>query len=222
MPVPQPAVPQGRGGPLERVPLHERVRRFVLEGLVAGRWEPGDRIVERRVALELGVSQAPVREALRELETMELVTSVPNKGVRVRELTLDQLRDVYLVRASLERRAVMLAAPRMVGNVTVLERHLLAMRRAAVDGDTDEQALHGVAFHRAIVYACGNPVLIRHWDWLGVEAWTRLSLRWLRTELHDNAEDHEEIVAGLRRGDTHLGRLMELHIMDYANESRST
>ncbi|MEU9318210.1 GntR family transcriptional regulator [Streptomyces sp. NPDC048295] len=197
------------------------MRTFVLEGLVAGRWEPGDRIVERRIAIELGISQAPVREALRELETMELVTSTPNKGVRVRELTLDQLRDVYLVRASLERRAVMLAAPRLAGNVAALERHLLAMRRAAVEGDIDGQALHGVAFHRTIVHACGNPVLIRHWDWLGVEAWTRLSLRWLRTELHSNAEDHEEITEGLLRGDPHLGRLMELHVMDYAHESRT-
>ncbi|WP_306319817.1 MULTISPECIES: GntR family transcriptional regulator [unclassified Streptomyces] len=205
-------------GPLARVPLHEQVRRFVLEGLVAGRWGPGDRVVERRVAQELGVSQAPVREALRELETMGLVTYAPNKGVRVQELTLGQLRDVYLVRASLERRAVMLAAPRLAGNVTGLERHLRAMRHAATEGKTDEQALHGVAFHRAIVHACGNPVLIRHWDWLGVEAWTRLSLGWLRTDLHDNAEDHEELVEGLRRGDPHLGRLMERHVMDYARK----
>ncbi|MCX4851310.1 GntR family transcriptional regulator [Streptomyces sp. NBC_00893] len=197
------------------------MRAFILEGLVAGRWEPGDRIVERRIALELSVSQAPVREALRELETMELVTSTPNKGVRVRELTLDQLRDVYFVRAPLERRAVMLAAPRLAGNVSTLERHLLAMHQAAVEGNIDGQALHGVAFHRAIVHACGNPVLIRHWNWLGVEAWTRLSLRWLRTEPHGNAEDHEEIVEGLRRGGPHLGRLMELHIMDYAHESRN-
>ncbi|MFI5660807.1 GntR family transcriptional regulator [Streptomyces sp. NPDC051684] len=206
--------------PLARVPLHEQVRRFVLEGLVAGRWEPGDRIVERRIALELDVSQAPVREALRELENMGLVTYALNRGARVCELTVDQLHDVYQVRASLERRAVALAAPRLAGDVTALEGHLLAMRRAAAEGSADEQALHGVAFHRAIVHACGNPVLIRHWDWLGVEAWTRLSLGLLRTELHDNAEDHEELVEGLRRGDPHLGRLMELHVMDYADHAR--
>ncbi|WP_328634525.1 GntR family transcriptional regulator [Streptomyces sp. NBC_00356] len=205
-------------GPLARIPLYEQVRRFILEGLVEGHWEPDDRIVERRIALELGVSQAPVREALRELEAMELVTYAPNKGARVRELTVDHLRDVYQVRASLERRAITLAAPRMAGDVAELEGHLAAMRRAATEGKTHEQALHGVAFHRAIVHACGNPVLIRHWDLLGVEAWTRLSLGRLRTELHDNAEDHEEIVEGLRRGDPHLGRLMELHVMDYARK----
>ncbi|MFF2959831.1 FCD domain-containing protein [Streptomyces sp. NPDC057963] len=109
----------------------------------------------------------------------------------------------------------------MAGNVSTLERHLLAMHQAAVEGNLDDQALHGVAFRRAIVHACGNRVLIRHWDRLGVEAWTRLSLRWPRTELHDNTEDHEEIAEGLRRGDPHLGRLMELHIMDYAHESRN-
>ncbi|MFE3145997.1 FCD domain-containing protein [Streptomyces sp. NPDC059218] len=113
------------------------------------------------------------------------------------------------------------AAPRPAGNVSTIERHLLAMHQSAAEGNLDDQALHGVTFHRAIVHACGNRVLIRHWDWLGVEAWTRLSLRWLRTELHDNAKDHEEIAEGLRRGNPHPGRLMELHIMDYAHESRN-
>ncbi|NEY35079.1 FCD domain-containing protein, partial [Streptomyces sp. PRKS01-65] len=207
--------PPGRS-PLDRAPLHAQVRRFLLDGLVAGRWAPGDRIVERRIALELGISQAPVREALRELETMELVGSAPNRGVRVRELSLDRLRDVYLVRAALERRAAELAAVRLAGEVGVLERHLAAMARDAEQADVDAQIVHAVAFHRAVVRASGNPVLIRHWEWLGVEAWTRLSLRWLRTELHENAEDHQAIVDGLRRRDPYIGRLMELHVMEYA------
>nr|WP_164396207.1 GntR family transcriptional regulator [Streptomyces harenosi] len=201
---------------MDRAPLHAQVRRFLLDGLVAGRWAPGDRIVERRIALELGISQAPVREALRELETMELVGSAPNRGVRVRELSLDRLRDVYLVRAALERRAAELAAVRLAGEVGVLERHLAAMARDAEQADVDAQIVHAVAFHRAVVRASGNPVLIRHWEWLGVEAWTRLSLRWLRTELHENAEDHQAIVDGLRRRDPYIGRLMELHVMEYA------
>ncbi|MFD0889004.1 GntR family transcriptional regulator, partial [Streptosporangium algeriense] len=50
-----------------RLPLRDQIRQAVLDGLISGRWGPGDRVVERRMAAELGVSQAPVREALREL-----------------------------------------------------------------------------------------------------------------------------------------------------------
>ncbi|WP_240979747.1 GntR family transcriptional regulator [Streptomyces sp. HNM0574] len=204
---------------MERAPLPERVRGFLLEGLLTGRWGPGDRIVERRVATELGISQAPVREALRELQGMQLVEGAPNRGMRVRELSLSRLRDVYQVRAALERRAGELASRRLAGDVTALERELARMREAAREGDMERQLRSAVAFHRVIVHACGNEVLIRHWELLGVEVWTRLSLRWLRTGLHENAEDHEAVVEAVRRQDPYLGRLLELHVLEYASRS---
>ncbi|MGW5020057.1 MULTISPECIES: GntR family transcriptional regulator [Streptomyces] len=212
-----PSPPTAGSAPrLSRVPLHTQVRRYVLEGLLAGQWGPGDRITERGIAQELGVSQAPVREALRELETMDLVECAPNKGARVRELSLEQLREVYIVRAALERRAAELAAVRLEGEVGALAEHAEAMEAAARAGETDGQIEHAVAFHRAIVHACGVPALIRHWEWLGVEAWTRLSIRRLRPGLHENAEDHRAVVEALRRQDPYVGRLMELHVLDYA------
>lgn len=63
--------------------LREQIREFIVDGIVSGRWKPGERIVERGIATELEVSQTPVREALRELEVMRLIESAPNKGVRV-------------------------------------------------------------------------------------------------------------------------------------------
>ncbi len=64
--------------------LREQIREHILEGIISGRWQPGERIVERHIAVELEVSQTPVREALRELESLRLIESAPNKGVRVR------------------------------------------------------------------------------------------------------------------------------------------
>lgn len=49
--------------------LRDQIREHIVEGIVSGRWKPGERIVERRIATELEVSQTPVREALRELES---------------------------------------------------------------------------------------------------------------------------------------------------------
>ncbi|GAA4957951.1 GntR family transcriptional regulator [Streptomyces heliomycini] len=93
--------------------LREQIREHILEGIISGRWQPGERIVERRIATELEVSQTPVREALRELESLRLIESAPNKGVRVRNLTAADLEESYPVRAGLEAIAAELAAARL-------------------------------------------------------------------------------------------------------------
>ena len=204
--------------PVARVPLSDHVRRFVLEGLLNGRWQPGDRIVERRIGIELGVSQTPIREALRDLQAMQLVESIPNKGMRVKELTPSQLSEVYPVRAALERLAAELAVHRLAGDVSTLEFHLTRLRDLADAGDADGQIRHGAEFHREIIKASGNQVLLRNWESLAIELWTRLSLKWLRTELHENAADHEAIVDAFRRRDPYVGRLVQLHVLDYAHK----
>lgn len=202
--------------PVARVPLSDHVRRYVLQGLLSGRWQPGDRIVERRIGIELGVSQTPIREALRDLQAMQLVESIPNKGMRVTELTLSQISEVYPVRAALEKLAAELAVHRLAGDVSMLEFHLGRLRELADAGDADGQIHHGVEFHREIIRASGNQVLLRNWESLAIELWTRLSLKWLRTELHENATDHEAIVEAFRRQDPYVGRLVQLHVLDYA------
>lgn len=208
--------------PLARMSLSEQVRRFLLQQLLDGRWQPGDRIVERRVANELGLSQAPVREALRDLEAMRLIESAPGRSVQVSELTPEHLCEVYPVRAALERLAAETAVTRLAGDVSLLEPHAERMHQAAQDGDTDSQITHGVAFHREIVRAAGNQVLLRNWESLAVELWTRLSLKWLRTGLHENADDHDAIVQAFRREDPFVGRLVQLHVLEYAGKSTGT
>ncbi|WP_447034794.1 GntR family transcriptional regulator [Streptomyces sp. DSM 118878] len=203
---------------LKRVPLSEQVRRTLLDGLLNGRWRPGDRIIERHIAQELDVSHGPVREALRDLQAMQLVDMIPNKGARVRELTPDYLAAVYPVRAALERLAGQLAVQRLGGDVSELEPHLDLLHRAAQDGDSDLQIHCAVEFHREIVRSAGNEVLLRNWESLAIELWTRLSLKWLRTELHENAEDHIAIVDAFRRQDPYVGRMLELHVLEYAHK----
>ena len=60
---------------VSRTVLHQQVKEVLLERILAHEYAPGDRLVETRIAHELGVSQAPVREALRELETLRFVES---------------------------------------------------------------------------------------------------------------------------------------------------
>jgi DNA-binding GntR family transcriptional regulator len=198
--------------PVGRRPLREEIRKVLVEGLISGRWEPGDRIVERRLATELAVSQAPVREALRELETLRLIESSPNRGARVRGFSPSDLREVYQVRAGLEETATRLGRP----PVEALRAHVTRLHAAAAADSLDDQVRHGVAFHREIVAAAGNALLLAVWESLGIEVWTHMSIRLFRMRPHENAADHEPLVEAFDRDDPQVGRLLHDHVLGYA------
>ncbi|WP_455355456.1 GntR family transcriptional regulator [Streptomyces sp. SYSU K217416] len=196
--------------------LREQIREHIVEGIVSGRWKPGERIVERRIAVELQVSQTPVREALRELESLRLIESAPNKGVRVRNLSAADLEEIYPVRAGLEQIAAELAAPRLAEDVSMLEPHVAALHEADRKADGTAQVLHTVGFHRELVRAAGNSVLLHTWESLGIEVFTALSIRWLGTVQQSYAEEHEALVDAFRRRDPQIGALVKNHVLGCA------
>jgi GntR family transcriptional regulator, trigonelline degradation regulator len=83
-------------------PLRRKVLGELRHSIITGRLLPGARLVERELIAMMGVSRTVIREALRQLETEGLVEIIPNKGPVVRELTLDEARDLYSIRAVLE------------------------------------------------------------------------------------------------------------------------
>lgn len=196
--------------------LREQIREHIVEGIVSGRWKPGERIVERRIAVELEVSQTPVREALRELETLRLIESAPNKGVRVRNVTAADLEEIYPVRAGLEQIAAELAAGRLAADVSALEPEVEALYRADRTADAEAQVRHTVAFHRELVRASGNSVLLHTWESLGIEVFTALSIRWLGTRQQSYAEEHQALVEAFRRRDPRIGELVKEHVLGCA------
>jgi DNA-binding GntR family transcriptional regulator len=82
--------------------LREQVKDVLLARILAGEYADGERLIETRIAQELGTSQAPVREALRELESLRFIESEPYRGARVRAVSLDEILEVYPVRSALE------------------------------------------------------------------------------------------------------------------------
>ncbi|MGW0776185.1 GntR family transcriptional regulator [Streptomyces sp. NPDC054802] len=196
--------------------LRDQIREHIVEGIVSGRWKPGERIVERRIATELEVSQTPVREALRELESLRLIESAPNKGVRVRNLTAADLEESYPVRAGLEQIAAELAAARLAADCSALSPHVTALYEADRTGDSAGQVRHTVAFHRELVRAAGNAVLLHTWEGLGIEVFTALSIRWLGTVQKSYAEEHQDLVEAFRRSDPEIGALVKAHVLGCA------
>ena len=185
---------------LTRTVLREQIRELLLERILGGELEAGDRIVELQIAQELGTSQAPVREALRELQSLGFVEHEPYRETRVRRIAEEELAEIYPVRAALEELAAQEAASRLDGKVEELEREFEAMREAAAQDDLQDLAAHDAAFHRLIVEAAGNKVLLDTWRTLRVEA--RVVVTALKTDidLHELAELHRPLLEALKEG----------------------
>jgi DNA-binding GntR family transcriptional regulator len=206
---------------ISRTVLREQVKDILLQRIVSGELQPGERLVETRIAQELGTSQAPVREALRDLELLRMVESEPFRGARVREFGDAELIEVYPVRAVLEELAAKEATKRLDGDVTVLEDEVEEMRAAARRGDLNALVAHDIAFHRSIVEAAGNVALERCWKSLGVEGRITLTIYGTSVAPEEAAELHVPIVEAIRSdGPAAAGREARKHVEHFAKLAR--
>ena len=193
--------------------MAERVKQELLRRIMQGELAPGARLVELQIARDLNTSQGPVREALRELEAMDLVTTEPYKGSRVREVTPKDIREAYMVRASLEELAARLAAPHFKGSVVTLRNEAAAIRTAARKKDLEAYTLHDVSFHRLIVAGASNRILLRTWDSLAFEVSIQLWLSTGKFDLVGAQEAHWRIIDALEKGEgQRAGKLLQEHI----------
>lgn len=96
----------------EASPIRRLVAEKITEAIVQGRFRPGERLIERELCELLGVSRAPLREALRELESDGLIENIPNKGPIVARISVKQAQSIYEVRATMEGLAARLFAER--------------------------------------------------------------------------------------------------------------
>lgn len=204
---------------VSRTILRDQIRELLLERILTVHYQPGDRLVETQIAQEFGTSLAPVRESLRELEALGFVESEPFRGSRVRAVTRAELVEIYPVRAAIEEVAAREAAHRLGDTgVHALDHELTAMLAAADVGDRHVHVSHDAAFHRLIVEASGNRVLINVWKSLRVEARTLISAIETELDLHQIAEMHRPVLDALAASDAdQAGRLVRQHIEYFGN-----
>src|SRR3989475_6731417 len=146
----------------------------IEEAIVSGELAPGTVLRQEQLSEQFRVSRTPVREALRRLAALGLVSFVPNRGVRVRTLSRDELREAFLVRAELESLATELATPNIdaegLAALDEAEQRFsdltLELRRRARGGTQDGalvanwvHANH--AFHDVIYAAADSPLVER-------------------------------------------------------------
>lgn len=205
-----------------RTVLREQVKELLIERIIRGELGPGAPLVETRIAQELGTSQAPVREALRDLALLRLVEAEPFRSARVRQFSRQDVLDIYGVRAALDDLAARRACSELAGDVVQLEAGLEEMRAAARSGDRAGLIRHDLEFHRQILDAAGNPALTQCWATLGVEAMLTLTIYRPMTDPLEVAESHIGIVEALRGNrPAAAGREARRHVELYAKLARS-
>jgi len=180
----------------------EEIEEILKNAILTNQLKPGDRIVETRWARELGVSQSPVREAIRELEVIGLIENIPYRGAFVKRSRVKDLRDSYLVRNSLEQLGIQEIVNIISDEqLTRMQEELQSMESAADNGNFDEYIQNDVLFHESFMELSENALLLRLWSQSNVREWTQIGTISSKESLQTLGRRHEAIYEALASHD---------------------
>ncbi len=186
--------------------LAEDAADRVREEILTGGFEQGERLVEARIAQELGISRGPLREAFKLLRAEGLVREEPNRGTFVVTLSATDVRDIFELREALEVLAVRLLVARADrAGLRELRRLLDQLEKAAADGDVRAVSQADLALHEAICRLSGNARLYAAFT---RDFPTMLGLIRMDDQQHPSLEamarEHRPILEALEKGDADL------------------
>jgi DNA-binding GntR family transcriptional regulator len=179
---------------------HEVMRRKILDN----QWSPGFQALEQEVALSLGMSRTPVREALIRLQQEGFVAVIPRRGFRVLPVSPTDMKEIYEILTALECMAVELVARRKPSQAELkpLVSATREMTAALSRDDLEKWALADETFHHALVKLSGNKLLLEaamgFWD--RAHRARMFTLR-LRPKPTNSTKEHMSLVAKMAEGD---------------------
>jgi DNA-binding GntR family transcriptional regulator len=185
------------------------------EDIVLGRLQPRERLVEQDLADRFATHRAAVRQALFDLDKKGLIERVPNRGALVRDLSPDDVRQIYAVREELESMAArIIPLPVAASKIGRLEAIQKVHGRAVAAADFRAVFYSNLEFHRVLFGLCGNPYLIDSIELLAQKAYSIRS--WSNTipeYLQRVRQDHLDMIDALRCGRrAELVRLCRRHL----------
>jgi DNA-binding GntR family transcriptional regulator len=189
---------------VQRTSVAESAYVAIRASVISGRFKAGERLVEARLAEELGVSRGPVREALRRLCEEGLLVDILHRGTFVREFGPHELVDIYNVRLGLESVAVRLMI-RAGHPATRLAAQVDEMRSAARAGDIGELSALEVRFHKTLCELSDNPLLASVFR--SISAHVQMAVAYDNASYDDPlqiAEEHTPILEAIDAGDETL------------------
>jgi DNA-binding GntR family transcriptional regulator len=175
------------------------LRKAILEGRI----KPGSQLRETHLAADLGVSRAPLREALGLLAEEGLVEKIPYKGAFVAEVSSESIAEIASLRKRLEPYAIELALPRLKGTARIKVTRALEDMAIGADNNNFAATIDAhMAFHRAFYELCGHKLLLDLW--MSWEAQLQLFFsadHQQFADLHDMVADHQRLFGIIESGD---------------------
>ncbi len=193
----------------------ERIKNYILNLIVEGNVKPGQRIVESTLAKELGVSQAPVREAIRDLVLVGILRNESYHGTFVCDFTEEDLIQAYQVRAAIESKGIQLAVQRMTDEeVHLLEGIFQKLMNASREPESPALMDLDNLLHGEIMRLSGNKVLYNLWTTLKYDIWTKITYSKVKDKRFLAAR-HEALIRSIvERNPDEASACMNHHILD--------
>ena len=191
--------------------LRTEVKKYIMREIAVGNFKPGERIVETKLAKEMNISQAPVREAILELSILGILEERPYAGSFVRHPASGDVEDLYNVRALVEQYSANAAAINRTD--ADMEKLALILQKMKECKDPDQFVDLDHSFHEAIADATGNKILKRIWEALSTYELTYqtiLANKWTFAGLYDAHKTLYDVI-GSGNGPA-AGAEMFLHI----------
>ncbi|HEV3007801.1 MAG TPA: phosphonate utilization associated transcriptional regulator [Burkholderiales bacterium] len=198
--------------------LTSLVQREIERRILAGELAPGTKLNEAELAMAMGVSRGPVREAFRALEQAGLVHTQKNRGVFVRQVSLEEADEIYEVRAALEAQIGRLAAKRITADQLERLRGIVKrMHSVGRSRDADAYFPLNLEFHEVLADAAANRALAANYRRVVNELnlYRRETLTRNVDIIPVSTQDHEAIVNAIAKGDAAAAeRLLYDHVIN--------
>jgi DNA-binding GntR family transcriptional regulator len=184
--------------------LRGQVQAMVRDELLSGRFEPGERINEVKIANEIGVSRGTLREALRAFEQEGILVTLPHRGTFLRAFTAREAQELQDVRSVLETEAALRVSERWNEPTRSFIEGRLEQLRDAWEQRRPfaERVAADMAFHESILEASGNQMLLDVWrSLIGNITVLVLTIGPERWSPHQNPEEHALLLESIASGD---------------------
>lgn len=190
--------------------LPSKIYRILREAIIKGQLKPGERLVQDELAKTLNVSRMPIREAIKQLAAEGYVTVEPHKGAVVKQFTIQELEEIYFLRAKFEPMAaaesLKLMSPQLVTQLRELNEK---MKKT---DDTDEYVQLNIQFHHLLIKDCPwgklNSIIENLWT-----GFPQQTPHLLPNQIATSISEHDLMVEALANNNIELTcQLLELHI----------
>ncbi|GAA3409841.1 GntR family transcriptional regulator [Paenibacillus hodogayensis] len=198
----------------QRQNVSEELIKMIKKQILAGDLNPGDRIIESKLARQTGLSQSPIREALRQMQGEGIIKIVPNKGPSVVALEMKDIFEVYSIRSMLEGLAMRMAVHHATDEeIEDLERFYHSMEAKLHDDSVEYLLEESLQIHETIIRLSNHSRLHKMYQSITFQVALVNRMLGVRSSKAQEVEEHEELIVALKKRDPdEAEHIMRKHI----------